>query len=76
MKNLNFTRDLSKYGDLIPIDKFKEYVKCGAIMDDDGTGHWVKDNKMTDGFGDNVCSIWQLDKAKDEGITHVMWFTK
>ena len=39
-------------------------------------GHWVKDGKMTDGWGDNVCSITAIDLAIKDGITHVCWFNK
>jgi len=74
--NLVFDRELPDYGDLIPIDDWKIEVDYGMFTDDDGNGHWVKDGKMTRGFGDNVCNLDCIEAAVEFGITHVMWFNK
>ena len=71
-----FVMDLPDYGDLIPIEEFKECAEYGMFTDDDGNGHWAKDGKMTAGLGDDVCDLDELDRAIDFGVTHVMWFNK
>lgn len=73
---MNFVRKIPDYGDLIPINDWKEDVSNGFFTDYDGNGHWAKDGKMTDGLGDNVCSIEAIDLAIKEGVTHVCWFNK
>lgn len=73
---MNFTKEIPDYGDLIPINDWKEDVINEFFTDYDGCGNWVKDGKMTDGWGDNVCSITAIDLAIKDGITHVCWFNK
>lgn len=46
MENL-YTDPLTEYGDLIPIDTWKELVVERDFIDYDGFGHAVKDNLMT-----------------------------
>lgn len=55
-------------GDLYDITEWEEMVDRGEVMDDDGSGRWVKDGKMarhTDVF---------IDPQMD--ATHVVWFNK
>ena len=75
---MNFTKELPDpdWCDIIPIKEWKQAVEYGMFTDYDGNGHWVKDGKMTDGWGDNVCSITAIDLAIKDGITHVCWFNK
>ena len=63
---MNFTKEIPVYGDLIPINDWKEDVINGFFTDYDGN----------DGWGDNVCSITAIDLAIKDGITHVCWFSK
>ena len=74
--NLKFEKDLPDFGDLIPIEEWREEVDYGMFTDDDGNGHWVKDGKMTTGWGDNVCNLDYVEAAIEFGITGVMWFNK
>ena len=78
MKNFSceFVDDLPDYGDLIPIDEFKECAEYGMFTDYDGCGHWSNGEKMTARPGDDVCDLDELDRAIDFGVTHVMWFNK
>ena len=68
--------DLPDYGDLIPIEEFKECVEYGMFTDYDGCGNWSNGEKMTKGFGDRVCDLDSIDQAIEFGVTHVMWFNK
>lgn len=75
---MNFVRELPDpdYSDLIEIHTWREEVEYGMFTDYDGNGHWVKNDKMTDGWGDNVCDLAAIDEAIKNGITHVCWFNK
>lgn len=55
------------YGDLMTVEEFNIAVEVGFIMDDDGQGYWVKDNKESN---DEVFNTQPLD------ATHVMWYNK
>ena len=77
--NNRFTKELPDpdWCDIIPIEQWKKEVEYGMFTDYDGNGHWVKDGKMTDGRGDNVCDLGSIDAMiKVEGVTHVCWFNK
>lgn len=71
-----FVRDLPDYGDLIPIEEFKECVEHGMFTDYDGSGHWSNGEKMTKSLGDRVCDLDAIGQAIEFGVTHVMWFNK
>ena len=76
---MNFVKELPDdpdYCDIIDIDTWYQEVKNGMFTDYDGNGHWVKDNMITSGWGDNVCSLTAIAEAKKEGVTHVCWFNK
>ena len=73
---LSFEKELPDYGDLIPIDEWRESVEYGMFTEDDGCGNWVKDGKMTRNWSDHVCDLDVIDEAIEFGITHVMWFNK
>ena len=75
---MNFNRILPDpdYCDIIPIEEFRKDVECMLFTDYDGNGHWVKDGKMTDGWGDNVCNLSAIDEMIEKGVTHVCWFNK
>lgn len=65
-----YTKDITKqkYGDLYTVDEWKESVENGWIMDDDGSGYWVKD-----GLECRDCDVF-YSEPKD--ATHVMWYNK
>lgn len=65
--NRVYDRELPNYGDLMTIEEWKDAVEEGYIMDDDGSGNWVKDGMM---------SRFDPFSSEQEDATHVMWFNK
>lgn len=65
-----YDTDITKqsYGDLYTVDEWKISVENGWIMDDDGSGYWVKD-----GLECRDCDVF-YSEPKD--ATHVMWYNK
>lgn len=63
--NRVYDRELPNYGYLMTIEKWKDAVEEGYIMDDDG--NWVKDGMM---------SRFDPFSSEQEDATHVMWFNK
>ena len=76
MEQYKFTEEIPKYGDVIEIDEWYEYVKDGDFIDYDGCGNFAKDGLMTESFCDRVCSLSAIRQAKEQGATHVAWFNK
>lgn len=62
-----YTRTPPKYADIMTIEEWKEAVKDGYIMNDDGCGYWCKDGKESN---DEVFATFQFD------ATHVAWYNK
>lgn len=62
-----YKKDLPDYGDLMTVDQWNESVENGTFTNDDGFGHWVKNNKESE---DEVFSTPQKD------ATHVIWYNK
>lgn len=56
-----------KLGSLMTAEDFQQCVDDGGIMDDDGSGYWVKDDMAC---RDEVFSSHQQD------ATHVIWYNK
>ncbi|NJL70805.1 MAG: hypothetical protein HC888_03950 [Candidatus Competibacteraceae bacterium] len=59
---------LPDYGDLFPIDEWKEAVKNGSFIPYDGTGYYATETEMdidTDSF-----------EPPPKWATHVAWFNK
>jgi len=66
-----YYRPLPSYGRLYTTEQFIEDVTEGYLMDHDGSGCFVKGNKMSDEYIDfNKLFIIPED------ATHVMWFGK
>ena len=77
MRDYKFTKEIPNYGDLIEIQDWLHDVVLGLYTDEDGTGNWVKDRKMTESLGDPVCDKYAIsDAVMDYGVTHVCWFNK
>lgn len=72
MKKLNYTEELSDYGDLMTIKGFKGGVECTCFTNDDGHGRLVKNNKMTR----EIYSPSQLKMILTTDATHIMWYNK
>lgn len=62
-----YDRPVPKYGDLMTIEEWNDAVNDGYIMDDDGSGYWVKDGMTCDD------SVFGTDQ---EDATHVIWYNK
>lgn len=81
--NMRFEREPDGIGDIFSIDEWYENVDCRCIIDDDGTGYWMKDGKVHSSapgqppiFGDDVCEPELIDEARKHGITGVIWYNK
>jgi hypothetical protein len=72
MDSIRYNKALPDYGDLMSVEKFKEYCRDGCFIDYDGHGYPVKDNKMTYDI------IIKPSKLKDipNDTTHIMWFNR
>lgn len=57
------------YGDLFNLDEWAEFVRCGAVTYDDGSGYWATATEY-DEFAD------VFFQAKPTWATHVLWFNK
>lgn len=55
--------------DIMTIDDFFACQKCGALIPDDGCGHWGTETHFT-----YTGSIWR--HLPPEGATHVHWYNK
>lgn len=67
----SYDEDLPNYGDLIPVFEFIEACNNSGFIDYDGSGHPVKNNKMSDII---VKPSRYNEIPKD--ATHIMWFNK
>ncbi len=67
-----YDRDLPTYGDLMTVEDFMECVSCGLFIDYDGSGHPVKNGRMS------KLNIYpsQCPGVIPEDATHIMWFNK
>lgn len=68
---MDYNQEIPKYGDLMTIEDFEQSCKSGYLVDDDGTGHPVKNGKMS---RDPVYPSGLLLIPKD--ATHIIWFNK
>ena len=68
----HYKDDLSDIGDLFTVEDFKRDCERGCLIDYDGFGHPVKDNKMA---GDVTIRPSMRDVIPMDA-THIMWFNK
>lgn len=71
---LGAVEDFPYYGDVMTMEDFLDYCKCGGFIDYDGFGHPALKDKMN---GD----IWltpskALKGDYDKRYTHVVWFNR
>ena len=66
-----YTDELSKFGDLMTVAKFRDSVDCGGLIDYDGYGYPVRDGKMS---RTNIYPSEQHMIPLD--ATHIMWYNK
>jgi hypothetical protein len=73
MPNIHVGYNMEPYdfGDLMTVEEFREAVKHGSFIDYDGSGHPMKDGKMSrfDVYPSEVDEI-----PKD--ATHILWFNR
>lgn len=70
MENV-YTKPLSKYGNLMTVEEWKENVKSGGFIDYDGYGNAVKDNMMTER------TFYPSQKhLVPKDTTHIMWYNR
>jgi hypothetical protein len=65
--------DIPKYGSRMKLSDFIENVKSGGFIDYDGTGNYVKDNKMV-----NI-TIYPSDVEKNsirKDFNEIVWFNR
>lgn len=55
-------------GDLMTVAEFEDSIDCGDLIEDDGTGYWVKDG--------NECINCDVFSTYKEDATHVSWYNK
>ena len=60
--------DEYEFSELIELEDWKESVKFGAFIPDDGDGYYVVDGKKT--------SVYVWEHPAPEGTTHVIWYNK
>ena len=62
------------YGDLIPVDEFREMVNFGALIDYDGFGHAVRNEYCDDSMERNILpsKLWAIPRD----ATHILWFNR
>lgn len=69
---MNYNRSIPDYGDVMTIEKFKEYVVNGMFIDYDGNGYPIKDGRMCDTICIRPSTVGEIPID----ATHVIWFNK
>ena len=67
-----YNEDVPGYGELMDVQTFITSVKLGSLVDTDGRGHPVKDNKMN---GSVTIFPSQYRNIPKEA-THIIWFNR
>lgn len=70
---MNNLKKLPDYGYLLPLDEWKDEVRCGTFLPSDGTGNFATEISMTTTFDED--NIFDLESIP-EWVTHIMWFNK
>ena len=68
-----FEREIPDYGDVMPLSDFVECCKDGGFIDYDGSGNYVKDNKIS-----NI-SIYPSDVENNsvrKDFDTIIWFNR
>lgn len=80
---MRFEETPPDYGEIIPIQEWKESVECHCFTDYDGIGNWMKGGMVhssSEGvrymYHDNVCDPEEIEEAIQNGIEAVIWFNK
>ncbi len=60
-------KPIPSYGDLIPLEEWKDLTSKRAIIPDDGTGNWATETEM---------SAISCFAPRPEWATHVVWFNR
>lgn len=66
-----YTEELPSYGDVMTVENFRNDCRAGYLIDYDGYGHPVKDNKMA--------KIRIYPSGRDlipADATHILWFNR
>ena len=68
-------KDIPDYGNKMTIQDFRDDVKTGYLIDDDGHGYYAQKNRMSN-VGVHFFEDF-VDEVIAEGVfTHVVWFNK
>jgi len=62
------------YGHLMTLEEFKDAIRCGAFIDDDGVGVLATADYSTD--HQISPSAISTDKELPEWVTHIVWYNK
>jgi len=64
---------IPEYGRKVSAEEFEEWVDCGAIISDDGTGCWATETEM-----DPNARVFRgiTPTQKPDWATHAVWFNK
>ncbi len=60
-----------EFGDVIPLEEFREAVASNFFTDWDGFGH-----PMKDGLEDTSISVYPSTMEIPEDATHIAWYNK
>lgn len=64
---------LPSYGDLMTLDEFCDMAKDGYLIDYDGVGEYVRDNRLS---GIEIVPSDVTRGDVDRTFTHVVWFNR
>jgi hypothetical protein len=67
------TRPIPSYGDHMLIGEFEARVNDGLFIDDDGTGHYATESRMSD---KRISPSDVAERRVDRTYSHVVWFNK
>lgn len=72
MKTLEQVQNEIGFGDVMPLSKFRHYVKSGFFTDWDGSG------VFHDGENETQISVWSVDlfDSKYDRYPYVCWYNK
>lgn len=66
-------RDIPKYGDLMPLEEFIDYVEDGGFIDCDGSGELATSTQVSN-VDISPSDIGWIEIP--EWVTHVVWYNK
>ena len=71
--NADYITPLDKinFGDLLPVDDYREMCACHSLIDYDGSG-----NPVRDGFVDRGWEVVPSQGNVPEDATHILWFNR